>query len=157
MKAANMFTYNLRHSYLLLILLSITHISYAEVYKWVDKDKMTHYSEQAPRGHDYEIINDPPPPAIDPAVAQKEADLFIEKVEGTYDVKENERQQAKKVKERQEQKKKYCETIKNNLIQYQNNPGRRMMDENGNIIAPNEEQRQQKIADLKKEIAENCK
>jgi hypothetical protein len=151
-----MFTQILRHSYFFFILVSVPQLVSAEVFKWVDEHLVTHYSEQAPRGYQYEVIKDPPPPAIDPAVAQKEVDMLIEKQQGTFEAKEEERRLAKETKAKQEERQKYCESTKQTLKKYQDNPGRRMLDQDGNVIEPNEEQRQQKISDLKQDIEKNC-
>lgn len=153
-----MFTHYLRFSYLFFILVSFSFSVYADAYKWIDDNESTHYSERAPLdpAQDFELISPPPPPTIDPIEAQKKVDTLIEQLEGTYEEKEKEREQVKRTKAKQEKKDEYCTTIKQNLNQYKNNPGRRLMDENGNIIKPNEEQRQQKMTELKQEIEEYC-
>ena len=158
-KAVNMFTHYLRHSYLLFILLSLLSLpflSYANAYKWKDENKTVHYTEQAPRGVEYEIIGAPPPPATAPEVAQKEIDSLIETSKATDEEQEQERLLVKEAEEKKKQKEDLCAAVRHNLMQYQNNPGRRMIDEHGNIIPPNEEHRQQKIAELEKEIIETC-
>lgn len=153
-----MFTHYSRFSYLFFILLGFSHSLFADVFKWVDENKMTHYSERAPLDPDqeFELIKGPLPPAVDPAIAQKEVDTLIEKLEGTYEENETMREAAKKEQAKLAKKAEYCETSRHNLSQYQNNPGRRMLDDNGNVIKPNEEQRQQKIAEIQQEIDKYC-
>lgn len=156
-KALHMFTQILRHSYFFFMLVSVPQLASADVFKWVDEHLVTHYSEQAPRGYQYEVIKDPPPPAIDPAVAQKEANILIEKMNGTFEQKEEERRLAKEAEKRKKELEEYCKVNRHNLEQYQNNPGRRMIDADGNVIAPDENQRQEKIAEIKQRLAEHCK
>ncbi len=45
----------------------------AEMYKWVDKDNVTHYTQEPPIGYDAEKISEQaaPPPAPEPARADK--------------------------------------------------------------------------------------
>jgi hypothetical protein len=93
-----MFTYYWLFSYLFFILFSFSHNICADIFKWIDENKLTHYSERAPLNPDqgFELIKGPSPPAIDPAVAQKEVDTLIEKLEGTYEKGETVRDLAKK-------------------------------------------------------------
>ncbi len=116
----------------------------------------THYSQQAPRNQPADLIVAPPPPARSAVDAQKEIDTLIEKQDGTFDAKQEERRLEKEATAEKQQQEEYCRINKHNLEQYQNNPGRRMIDQDGNVVAPNEEQRLQKIADIKKRLAEHC-
>ncbi|MDB2705198.1 DUF4124 domain-containing protein [Pseudomonadota bacterium] len=153
-----MFTHYSRFSYLFFILLGFSHNLFADAYKWINENKSTHYSEQAPTNpdQDFELIKDPPPPAVDPAVAQKEVDILIEKLEVTYEEDKTNRDLAKQEQEKRAKLLEYCEKSKHNLSQYTNNPGRRSIDRNGNVTKQNEEQRQQKIAEIQHKIKEYC-
>jgi len=131
-------------------------MSFSDVYKWVDDEGNTHYSQQAPRDQKADLIKAPPPPARTADDAQKEINTLIEKQDGTFEAKEEERRLAKEAEEEKVKKEEFCRITKHNLEQYQNNPGRRMLDANGNVVAPNEEQRLQKITDMKKQLAEHC-
>jgi len=151
-----MFKQYLQKSCAIFILFSFAGIVSAEIYKWVDNEGNVHYSERAPQNAKVDIIKTPPPPAVDPAVAQKEIDTLIEKQNGTFEAKEEERRLAKEELARQKQLDEYCKINRSNLTKYQNNPGRRMIDADGNVTRPTEEQRQQKIAEIQKQLAENC-
>ena len=58
--------------------------------------------------------------------------------------------------EQQAQLRKYCENQRNNLAQLENNPRVRVED-GGEMRRLGEDERQQRIADSKKAIGENCK
>ncbi|PCJ30910.1 MAG: energy transducer TonB [Gammaproteobacteria bacterium] len=140
----------------LFIIPSFLNLAYADVYKWVNEDGETSYAQHPPAGIDAKLMSAPPPPAIDPNVAQKKIDTLIEKQDGTYEAKQQERLLAEKEAKKAEERQKYCETSRQNVQQYQNNPGRKMIDSDGNVTKPNEEQRQEKIRELQERIAEHC-
>jgi len=151
-----MFIQYLRQSCLFFILLAFNHVSFADVYKWIDDEGKTHYSQQAPRNQQADIIKAPPPPARSADTAQKEIDTLIEKQDGTFEKNEEKRRLAKEAAEEKEKNAEYCRINKHNLEQYQNNPGRRMIDSDGNVIEPNEDERLKKIADIQKRLADHC-
>ncbi|MDC9725838.1 MAG: DUF4124 domain-containing protein [Gammaproteobacteria bacterium] len=150
-----MFIQYLRHTCLLFVLLAFNNASFADIYKWVDDEGNTHYSQQAPRDQQADLIK-APPPARSANDAQKEIDTLIEKQSGTFETKEEERRLAREVAEDDKKREEYCLRNKHNLQQYQDNPGRRMIDSDGNIIAPDEEQRIQKIAEIQARLAKHC-
>lgn len=152
-----MFIQYLRHGCLFIALYLIINPVYAEAFKWKDTDSVTQYTQQAPSdGSPYEIIQTPPPPAVDPNEAQKEIDTLIEQQNGTYEAKQEERRLAQE-KEAQEQKlAEFCRVSRHNLQEYQNNPGRQMIDADGNVTRPTEEERQQKIAEIQQQLTEHC-
>lgn len=121
-----------------------------QIYKWVDAKGVTHFTAQPPQAGDASVMphaKQPPaptappaaPPAATPAPNQAEIDARVRE-----DV-------AKKEKERAE----YCTTIRTNLAQLQNNPRLRVEDK-GVVRRLPEEERQAKIAEAEKAIAENC-
>lgn len=142
------------HLFFTLLLMSTS--SFGEMYKWVDEKGQTHYSQQAPKGHQAEIIKAPPPPAIDPNVAQQEIDTLIEKQDGSFEANEKERQRIAEEAAEQKKIKEYCRINKNNLQQLQDNPGRKLLDHEDNIIRLTEEERQQEMTDIRNSIAEHC-
>ena len=54
------------------------------------------------------------------------------------------------------ERKQYCETARTNLAQLENNPRLRIED-GGEVRRIDENERQERITELKKSIAENCK
>jgi len=151
-----MFIPYLRLSCLAFILFIFTANSSADVYKWIDKDGQVHYSQQLPPGQQADLVKTPPPPAIDPAKAQQEVDTLIEQQNAEEQVREEKNIQAKKEREIANQLEKNCQAAKKNLQAYEDNPGRRLMDSDGNVTRPTEEQRQQKIRESEQKVQQFC-
>lgn len=131
-------------------------ITIADIYKWVDDKGQVHYSQQAPESAPAELIKTPPPPSIDPSQAQREVDALIAQQEAI----EQEKQQAKELAEQKAAQKaaleKQCQEAREARTTYQNHPGGRFYDENGNLEHIKEEDRQQKIQELSNNIKQHC-
>ena len=151
-----MFTDSFQLYSLFFILCFSSSNTFAEVYKWVDDQGQTHYSQQAPKNKHAQIIKAPPPPAINPRVAQKEINLLIEHQQGVYAEREEDRRLEEEERLQKEKQEKYCNVNQNNLQEYINNPGRRMIDADGNVTRPTEQQRQTKIKDIEQRLQEHC-
>ena len=136
----------------LLLALSTTAMA-GQVYKWVDAQGNTHFGSQPPEGQQATSINTnvatpkTPAPAAKPAAAVAETDeqkAIDSKVKADVAKQEAER-------------KKYCETVRTNLSQLQNNPRIRVQEEGKDEVRRlTEEERQERISETKKAIAENC-
>ena len=152
-----MFLLSLRHYCLFFVLLFSTSSSFAKTYKWVDDEGQTHYTQQAPKNRPSIVLNAPPPPATKPKLAQKEIDTLIERQQGVYEEREEERRLEEEERVQKEKQEEYCSVNKHNLQEYINNPGRRMIDSDGNVTRPTDEQRQAKITEIEKRLEEHCK
>lgn len=132
-----------------LIVLMSTPAMAAQVYKWVDAQGVTHFGAQPPEGQQATSVNTtiaPAPAAIPAKLPQvgvdEEQQAIDEKVKKEVAAKEAERKQ-------------YCEKMRTNLAQLENNP--RLREEvNGEVRRLDENERQKRIAEAKKAIAENC-
>lgn len=152
-----MFIPYLRLSCLAFVLFFFAINSYGDVYKWIDEDGQVHYSQQAPTGQQTEMIKAPPPPAIDPAKAQKEIDVLIEQQKTAEQSQQDQNKQSEQEQEQEHQLEMNCQAAKKNLQAYEDNPGRRLMDSDGNVTRPTEEDRQQKIKEHQQKVKEFCK
>jgi hypothetical protein len=130
--------------------------AFAEIYKWVDENGQTHYSQQAPRDIPATVIKTPPPPAIDPNIAQQQVDELITQQEAEDQVQLEQQNQQKIEAEKVADQQKNCEIAKQQLEQYQNNPGRRIMDADGNVTRLAEEERQQKTQESQENVTKYC-
>ena len=132
-----------------LIVLMSTPVMAAQVYKWVDAQGVTHFGAQPPEGQQATSVNTtiaPAPAAIPAKLPQvgvdEEQQAIDEKVKKEVAAKEAERKQ-------------YCEKMRTNLAQLENNP--RLREEvNGEVRRLDEDERQKRIAEAKKAIAETC-
>ncbi len=136
----------------LLLALSAT-ASASQVFKWVDAQGNTHFGAQPPQGQDATPVNTgvaqpkpatpTPAPLPLPGTEQDPAQKAIdEKVKQEVAAKEVER-------------KKYCEAVRTHLSQLQNNP-RLMVEVDGEKRRFTEDERQAKIAEDQKSIADTC-
>lgn len=140
----------------LALLCSLPFLAQAQIYKWTDENGQVNYSQEPPVDLPAEQIKAPPPPPIDPEIAQQELDALIEDQQAA-EAAEAEQQQAEQEAEQAEQiRQENCQTARNNLEQYQNNPGRRVMNADGEVTRPTEEERQEKIAEFQQQVDEFC-
>ena len=130
--------------------------AFAEIYKWVDGNGQTHYSQQAPRDIPTTVIKTPPPPAIDPNIAQQQVDELITQQEADEQMSLEQQEQQKMKAEKLATQQSNCKIAQQQLVQYQNNPGRRIMDADGNVTRLAEEERQQKIQESQENVTKYC-
>jgi hypothetical protein len=144
-------------AYLLLsvcISFTVAFHAHAAVYKWVDKDGMTHYSQE------------PPPPGVKgktmtppPEVNSDEADQRLKKEEKT--LQQYQKQRQKQSKEQQEQQQKTqeqnqaCAHARLRLKSFQR-PRVNFVDKDGTRRRATEEQRQRELKKAQDYIDKNC-
>ena len=128
----------------------------ADAYKWIDDDGDVIYSQTPPVDKPYEKMGTPPPPSMNPEAAKKQVESLIEAQKATDKAREEEQQKQQQEQLAAEALAEICRVAKYNLQQYQNNPGRRMMDAQGNVTRPTEEERQQKISTLQQQVNQFC-
>jgi len=130
--------------------------AHAEAYKWIDDDGEVVYSQTPPADKPYEKMDTPPPPAIDPEAAQKEIDLLIEQQTATDEARAEQQLKQQQAQQAAAILAENCRVANYNLQQYQDNPGRRVMDPQGNVTRPTEAERQEKISTLKQQVKQFC-
>jgi hypothetical protein len=122
-----------------------------QVYKWVDAQGVTHFGAQPPEGQNATSINTAAPPPKTPAKPPVDATTpGPDDEQAAIDAKVKQ-----DVAKQEAERKKFCETVRTNLAQLENNP-RVRVESNGEVRRLNEEERQQRIAESKKSIEENC-
>jgi hypothetical protein len=120
--------------------------SAAQIYKWVDAQGVTHFDAAAATraaGQTVQTPSSPPKPAAMPGSgALGDQKAIDDKVK-------------KQVAEQQAQLKAFCEQARTNLAQLQNNP--RLREEvEGQVRRLDDAQRQERIVEAQKQIAQNC-
>ncbi len=139
--------------YLILLALLFTQLSHAEkVYRWVDQDGITHFSQYPPVNQPAKVIKTPKV-HID---AEKERQRLQKQLEAFNTRQEEKKIRAKGGEEAVQYKRKldqYCKALKRNLS---------VLNSNDNVIEQGKDkvisgkEKQQKIAQIKKQIAEKC-
>lgn len=155
-RVGNMVIPDCKQLCLALMALVLSFSVHAQIYKWVDENGQTNYSQQPPASGEAQQIDVPPPPTIDTEQAQQEVDELIEQQEAAEQAEQEAQQQARQEAEQQAIREENCRIARQNLEQYQNNPGRRVIDEDGNVTRLREEVRQQKMQEFQQQIDEFC-
>lgn len=140
----------------IIALFLLTSHAHAQVYKWVDEQGQTHFSQIPPPTGEIEVIKTPPPAEVDIEKTQQQIDHLIQQQADDDKIKQQQKEEQQKQAEEAEIKAQNCQTAKRNLQAYQDNPSRRVTDEEGNVTRLTEEQRQQKIKELKQAVSEFC-
>ena len=119
-----------------------------QIYKWVDAQGVTHFDAQPPQGQEATTVVTPAPPAGKPSTRRTRSGAIGDQQAIDKKVK-------KQVAEQQAQLKAFCEQARTNLAQLQNNP-RLREDVEGEMRRLTDQQRQERITEAQKQIAENC-
>ncbi len=122
----------------------------AQVYKWVDAQGVTHFGAQPPQGQQVENVN-----TVVAPVKSVKAPAPASQEKSEPDQQSIDRKVKQQVAEQEAERKRYCETMRTNLAQLQNNP-RVRVEENGETRRITEEERQARITETRDKIAENC-
>tara|TARA_R110002111_G_scaffold208904_2_gene272924 strand:- start:1267 stop:1722 length:456 start_codon:yes stop_codon:yes gene_type:complete len=151
-----MFIPYLKYCCSIIVILFIANTAYAEVYKWVDNAGQTHYSQLPPTQYEADIIKTRPGPKVEPAQSQQAVDTMIEQQATDAALREENKIKKTQQAEQRETKSKNCEIAKSNLTKYQNKPNGRTRNAAGEYIRIDENDRQQKIKQLKQDIQKYC-
>ncbi|QEY57962.1 DUF4124 domain-containing protein [Pseudomonas sp. C27(2019)] len=126
----------------------------APIYKWVDAQGVTHFGSEPPSDRPAESVStnsfQPPLPEKSAAQLAKEAEQQSSKTQAQID-----REVRKQIAEETAALKKYCENVRHNLAQLENNP-RVLAEIDGKPTRLSEEERQARIAEMKQVILERC-
>ena len=146
---------NIIRSILIPVLTFACSSAFATTFKWVDKEGITHYTQQAPpAGIDSETLT--PPPSIDGSEAKK----ILKKQQQYLDAQRNKRQKNERAQQRKAaekaRKEKNCKLSRARLKSLTDRPRILILQTDGSAIRPTEEQRQEKIHNTEKAIKEMC-
>jgi len=151
-KLRRVFHYSLR----LCLLFFIVGNCYAKMYKWVDEDGNTHYSEKPPAG-DVEVQTVKPPPKVNTEKALKQQEENKKKSEEAKEEQTKSAEEKTKDEADKARQKANCETARKNLASVSANPRVYSVGADGERRRLGEEERQAKITAAQKDIAEFCK
>ncbi len=146
---------NMQSMVLLVLLFFVAFNTHAEMYKWVDEEGNTHYSQSPPPG-DVEVQTIKPPPKVKSDTAAESQDDSEDKTDasGAEDKISAENQAA--LDKNAEINKRNCEIAKKNLVTVKDNPRVFSTDADGTRRRIGEDERQEKIAAAQKAIADYC-
>jgi hypothetical protein len=126
----------------------------AAVYKWVDKDGVTHFSQSPPPpGIEGKTIT--PPPAVDTQGAQKKLKETEEKLDKAHKQREDQAKEEQKKQKEMEAKAEACKQAEARLRSFQN-PRVNFVDKDGTRRRATEEERQRELGKAQEYIDKNC-
>ncbi len=120
-----------------------------QIYKWVDAQGVTHFGAQPPQGQTAQSLNTataPPKPSLAPLEAAGSGESEQRAIDQSV---------KKLVAEQEAERQRYCTALRTNLAQLQNNPRVRVEDQ-GEVRRLSEEERQARISETQKKIADTC-
>ncbi len=136
-------------------MLFFSSVTAAEMYKWVDENGDTHYS-QAPPVSDVKVETIEPPRSVDTESAQKELQRKLEKINAITDKRLLAKEEMEKEEAEAEKTKEKCEQLNKRLTSLLVRPRANKTDEEGNLVRMGEEERQKDIKDTTQQIKEKC-
>ena len=139
---------------LAILCLLMPSLSMAEVYKWVDNDGKTNYTQlPPPSGYEWEVVRETPSPAATPAPP---ATVLQERFEEKQKERENEAAVAGQERRNAEIMRLNCDAATKNLTVLEKEGQRRYMSADGELLRPTDEERQQLIDQAKQQMEKYC-
>ena len=127
----------------------------AEMYKWVDAEGNTNYTQSPPPGDiEKEVIK--PPPKINSELSEKQLENRKKELNESRDSRLESKQQKKEQQQDLEKQRADCGKAKARLASYER-PRVNVKDKDGNPARVPEEQRQKEIEKSKELVAKLCK
>ncbi|MFT5425501.1 MAG: hypothetical protein ACI9ZT_000432 [Gammaproteobacteria bacterium] len=126
----------------------------AALYKWIDDEGNTTYSEKRPPDVEVEEISPPPKPPTDAGEVEN-LDSVLKKASENDERRKEKAEDARIEEENKKINKKNCEIAKNNLASYVR-PQVRVEQEDGTRAIATEEYRQEQIAKSNEMVKEYC-
>ncbi|WP_341707348.1 DUF4124 domain-containing protein [Halopseudomonas sp.] len=123
-----------------------------QMYKWVDENGVTQFSQQPPTDNQYQRMNVTPPPQ--PTAPAPQAPTASEGEAAATDTEATQQQVADP--EYQAELAAYCASLRERLTTMENNPRLRRTREDGTVERITEEERQEMISKAKADLQTHC-
>jgi len=141
----------------LICLLGVPNQSHARLYKWIDADGNTHYTQQPPPdGIAAEDIKLPASVNIDTEQATKSFEEQQKKEQELSEAVKKEGKERIREEEHADLIKENCKKSKAKLENVQNTGRIKAVDEEGNVVRATEEERQRRIKEAQENIKKWC-
>ncbi len=144
-------------SCLVILCLLMPSLSTAEVYKWVDNDGKTNYTQlPPPPGYEWEAVQEAASPAAKPAPLAPPATELQERYEEEQKDRENDAAVAGQEKKNTDIRKLNCDAATRNRASLELGGNRLYKTADGEYLRLSEEERQQRIDQAKEQIKKYC-
>lgn len=139
------------------ILLAASGSAGAKMYKWVDEDGVTQYTQTPPPKGDYKPVKPPPPPPSSAAQSKKDLDKRGEEFEKRREEKAEADKKAAKDAKIEQRNKSNCATARANLEKLKTGRRLRSKEKDGSIKYVTEDDRTARIEKAQEQIKKFCK
>jgi hypothetical protein len=134
--------------------------AYAGMYRWVDEDGVTHYTQTPPINEESTLIEEPKPPTRSSDEAWKELNeqrLKREDIKEKQKLKAADEERQRKIAKNKEIRARNCEAAQKNLANLESGPSNRLVKTaSGEYKRLTEEDHQQMLEQARKDIEEFC-
>ena len=143
----------------LVLSLSFTGASLAELYKWVDEEGNVHYGDCPPADCKAEQIETAPGPSEEEIKQSRErSEWLIQKQKQREDERKIEREiKRKKAAKRKTELKRKCKVFRGRLFLLKQPGVLTIADGEGNVMRPTDKERERMISEIETFIQKNCK
>lgn len=145
---------------LIVLLVTAASSPQAAIYRWMDDQGVVHYSETPPPAENVDrgtrITTDGPATGAT-AQARQRLRAMEEQLEAMSKQRQEAATEAAEAQREEERLASNCTAARKNLTNLENRRQRRIVDDAGNVTALTEEDRQQRMAEARTQIAENCR
>lgn len=124
-----------------------------QIYKWVDAQGVTHFTAQPPQSAEASVIPTAKQPAAGKPAATPPAASGMVNDPQQEEIDARVRQE---VAQKEKELEAYCTSLRTNLAQLRNNRRVRVSDAEGEARRLTQDERQTRITETEKAIAENC-
>jgi len=131
-------------------------LAQAAMYKWVDENGVTQYTQYPPPNRKVEVVAPPPPPAEDPQEAQKKLEATLQKQNEQRETATTAGEEQAKTAEQAKLREQNCQTARSNLEKLTTGGRKRVIGADGVASYLTEEDQQARIDKAKKQIEEFC-
>lgn len=146
----------LRFGSVLLGWLILAGLAQAAMYKWVDDQGVTQYSQHPPSDRPTETLVPPPRPGTDAAAAQKKLEETLQGLDEDRKARAESEQEQEKLAATAEQRRKNCTAARDNLTKLTTGGRKRLIGPDGVAAYMTEEDRQARIEKAQQQIGEFC-
>ncbi len=127
-----------------------------EIYKWVDEEGVTHYSQQPPPSGDAARVGVDKPPDEEIERERQEMQETGERLEAQREERREAEQQARKAAGEREEREQRCADLRSSLKKLTENRRLLVTDGDGDVRRLPEEERQERVAERRRQIEEEC-
>ncbi len=128
----------------------------AAIYKWVDEDGVTHYSQQPPPSGDAVRVGVDRPPEEEIKRERRQMEETGERLEERREQRREAEQQARTDAEERRKREQRCADLRSSLEELTDNRRLLVRDGDGDVRRLPEEERQQRVAERRRQIEEEC-